>query len=232
MGPTFHLDAGPFTMDVQLDDAGIRFKRGPDSKAIPWEKITGAALVRSNPNDDRSFTPQQEQLIAQLAGEQAAPKIHELQGKVGQIFVAYRDQRNRLQQTEIPAPLADAAFLQEFQTRLGNRWLGDAADRQQVDKKLHSNPGFFKTIFILVALFGLVAAVAAIALLGFLGPVLNFMSIQKMLLDLQDGNYTSLASRVATYIALFILGYFLHGVIRWRLDAMKFRSIPRRHLYP
>jgi hypothetical protein len=124
--------------------------------------------------------------------------------------------------------LADAAYLQEFQTRLGNRWLGETADRQQVAKKLHTNPGFFKTIFVLVALFGIIALVAAIALLGFLGPVLNFLSIQKMLLDLQDGNYTSFADRLASYVALFVIGYFLHRVMRFKLDALKSSRLSRR----
>jgi len=76
-------------------------------------------------------------------------------------------------------------------------------------------------------LLGILAFIAAIGLAGFLGPILNFMSIQKMLLDLQDGNYTNLGYRLATYVALFVLGFFLHRVIRARLDAMKRTRSPR-----
>jgi hypothetical protein len=223
MSAHFHVNVGPFTIDVELDDSGIRMQRGPVTKSIAWEKITGATLVRQNLNDNESFTPQQEQLIAEFAGQHAVEEIRGLQGTVGQVFVAYHDEKNRLQQTEVPAPLADPAFLQEFQSRLGNRWLGETHGREQVARKLHSNPGFFKTIFVLMALFAIIAVVAAIAMLGFLGPVLNFMSIQKMLLDLQDGNYPSLVSRLATYAALFFLGFFLHRIIRSELDAMKAR---------
>jgi hypothetical protein len=76
-------------------------------------------------------------------------------------------------------------------------------------------------------LLSIVAAIAAVGLFGFLGPILNFMSIQKMLLDLQDGNFASLGYRVASHIALFFMGYSLHRVIRAKLDAMKRPRPPR-----
>jgi hypothetical protein len=44
-----------------------------------------------------------------------------------------------------------------------------------------------------------------------------------MLLDLQDGNLAGFGSRFATYLALFAIGYFLHRVIRSRLDSLKGR---------
>jgi|KBSMisStandDraft_5_1062788.scaffolds.fasta_scaffold175329_2 hypothetical protein len=229
MSLTFHFDAGPISIDVQLDDSGIHFKRAAlgrnHAESIPWDKITGATLVR--PAMEDAAEEQKDERMAQFMGPQAVQKFHELQGKVGQIFVAYRDEKNRLQETEIPALLTDAAYLQEFQTRLGSRWLGETQTHDQVGKKLHTNPGFFKTIFVLVTLLGILAFIAAIGLAGFLGPILNFMSIQKMLLDLQDGNYTNLGYRLATYVALFVLGFFLHRVIRARLDAMKRTRSPR-----
>ena len=231
MGASFHVDAGRFAIKVELDDSGIQMSRTTlgrtESESIPWDKITGATLVRPNAADPAET--RKEEQMARFLGPEAVAKFHELQGKVGEICVAFRDENNRLRQTEVPAPLTDAAYLQEFQTRLGARWLGETKDRSQVDKKLHTNPGFFITVFILVALLGIVAAVAAIGLLGFLGPVLNFMSIQKMLLDLQDGNFVSLVYRVATYAALFLLGYLLHRVIRTKLDAMK---RPRSSRFP
>lgn len=189
------------------------------SESIPWDKVTGATLVRPDAAD--AAEAQKEEQMARFLGPEAVTKFRELQGKVGEICLAFRDENNRLRQTEVPAPIADSAYMQEFQTRLGSRWLGESKDRSQAGKKLHTNPGFFKTIFILVALLGVVAVIAAIGLLGLLGPILNFMSIQKMLLDLQDGNFVSLGYRVASYVALFILGYLLHRVIRTRLDALK-----------
>jgi len=229
MSSGFHVDAGPITIDVQLDDSGIHLQRDTLGRkhieSIPWGKITGATLVR--PAKEDVADEQKEERMAQFLWPQAVQKFHELQGNVGQIFVAYRDEKKRLQQTEIPALLTDSAYLQEFQTRLGPRWLGETPDRRHVDKKLHANPGFFKTIFVLVALLGIVAAIAAVGLLGFLGTILNFMSIQKMLLDLQDRNFVSFGYRAASYVALFFMGYWLQRVIRAKLDAMK-RPLPSR----
>jgi len=158
----------------------------------------------------------------------AAQRIHELRAKVGEIIVAYRDSNGHASETEVPAPLTDAAFVQEFETRLGKRWLGESIDRQQAAKRLHTNPGFFASIFVLVALPGIIAAVAAVALLGLLGPALNFLSIQKMLLDLQDGNYASFVSHLGSYLALFAIGYLLHRVIRAKLDAHQGKLGSRR----
>lgn len=203
-------------------------RRGPLSETIPWEKISGATLLRALRHDE-SDQRQEEERAAKFLGSDAAQTIHSLRGKVGQIALAYRDEKKHLRETQVPAPLDDPVFLQEFQTRLGPRWLGESADRQQAAKRLHTNPGFFKIIFVLVALLGIIAVVGAIALLGFLGPVLNFLSIQRMLLDLQDGNFMSFAYRLATYVALLVLGYLLHRTIRGLLAAQRariFRKLP------
>lgn len=234
MSASFQVDAGGFSIHVDLDDTGIHMSRRvlapTQTESILWDKITGATLVRPVAAD-RADRQEQEQM-AQFLGPEAVAKFYELEGTVGQIFIAYHDEKNRLQQAEVPAPLSDAVYLQEFQTRLGARWLGETQDRNQVEKKLHTNPGFFKAVFVLVALLGVVATVAGIGLLGLLVPILNFMSIQKMLLDLQDGNFVGLSYRLASYVALFILGYLLHRVIRSRLDAMKRPRPPAVSLRP
>lgn len=224
MSAHFHVDLGPFTVDVLLDDSGIRMQRGPLAETISWAQVSGATLLRELHHDE-SEDQQDEERAAKFLGAAAAQTVHSLRGKVGQIDLAYRDGKNNLQETQVPAPLDDPAFLQEFQTRLGPRWLGESSDRQQAAKRLHTNPGFFKIIFVLVALFGILAVVAAIALFGFLGPVLNFMSIQKMLLDLQDGNLASFAYRLITYIALFVLGYLLHRTIRGLFVARRAKIV-------
>jgi hypothetical protein len=199
-------------------------QRGPLAETISWAQVSGATLLRELHHDE-SEDLQDEERAAKFLGAAAAQTVHSLRGKVGQIDLAYRDGKNHLQETQVPAPLDDPAFLQEFQTRLGPRWLGESSDHQQAAKRLHTNPGFFKIIFVLVALFGILAVVAAIALFGFLGPVLNFMSIQKMLLDLQDGNLASFAYRLITYIALFVLGYLLHRTIRGLFAARRAKIV-------
>ena len=230
MTASFHIDAGPFSINVELDAAGIHMSRNGlgrvHRESVGWDKISGATLVR--PDADVTGT-QTEERLAQVLGPEAVARFHELEGKVGEIFIAYRDERNRLQQTEVPAPLTDQAYMQEFQTRLGAKWLGESKDRQQVEKKLGTNPGLCKTLFLLLALFAALAVAGVIGMFGFLGPVFNLLSIQKMLLDLQDGNLTGFAYRLACYAALFLLGYFLHRVIRTRLDAI---DRPRPQLRP
>lgn len=221
MSASFHFDAGPFSVTVQLDDGGITFRRKTlvreTTETVHWDQVSRATLVRpgrENDDDDN-------ERIAQLFGAEALAKYRELHGKVGQIFLAYHDERSRLQQMEIPAPLTDPAFVEEFVSRLGSRWLGETRDRQQVEKRLQTGPGVFKTVFLLVALLGIVAAFAGMALLGLLGPVLNLLSIERMLLDLQDGDYLNLTYRLGSYAALFFLGYFLQRTVRTRLEARK-----------
>ena len=117
--------------------------------------------------------------------------------------------------------------MREFETRLGSRWLGESTDHEQAAKRLHTNPGFFKTIFVLLALLGILAVIASVFLLGFMGPVLNFLSIGKMLLDLQDGNYASFIPRLTTCLALFVIAYFIQRVIRAKLDSLKSARVSR-----
>jgi hypothetical protein len=226
MSSAFHVAVGPFIIDVRLDDSGIHMQRGAFSETIAWEKISGATLFRE-PHHDESQAQQEEERAAKFLGADAVQKIRSLRDKAGQMVVAYHDDKNHLHESQIPAPLDDPAFLQEFETRLGPRWLGESVDRQQAAKRLHTNPGFFKMMFVLVALFGIIAVVAAIALLGFLGPVLNFLSIQKMLLDLQDGNLMSFASRLATYVALLVIGFLLQRTIRGLFVAQRARIVSK-----
>jgi hypothetical protein len=224
MSNSFHLDLGPFTLDLQLDEAGIRLQRGTNTSSIGWGQVTAATLVRPRAEE---LSAEDQQQITQFAGESAVAAVKTLQSQVGQIFLAYRDGRNRLCEVELPAPLKDPAFLEEFQKRLGQRWLGETADREQARKKIHTAAGFFKTIFIMVALLGILATAAVVLLFGLLGPLLNLVSIQKMLQDLQDGNFTGFVARLAVYLALLLIGFFLHRVIRAWLDARKTSRLGR-----
>jgi hypothetical protein len=226
MGAQFHVELGPFMIDVQLDDSGVHLQRGPLSQVIAWQRISGATLITST-QFDGLHEKDEEQRAAQYLGQDALKTIEALRGKVAQIAIAYRDQKNHLRQTEIPAPLTDQAFLREFQTRLGSRWLGESTDHEQANKRLHTNPGFFRIILVLLTLLGILAVVAIVFLLGFMGPVLSFLSIQEMLLDLQDGNYASFTSRLITYVALLVIAYFIHRMIRVKLDSLKSARVAR-----
>src|SRR5258708_4742015 len=76
-------------------------------------------------------------------------------------------------ETEIPAALSDATFVQEFATRLGKHWLSECNDRQQATKLLPTNPGLFTAIFVLSELFAIAAVFAAMALFDFPGPAVD-----------------------------------------------------------
>ena len=108
-----------------------------------------------------------------------------------------------------------------FNRDWGKRWLGEVADMHAAEKKLHTAPGVFKIIFVLVVLLGIVAVLAGLAFFSMLGPVFNLLSIQRMLQNVQDGDYGELATRLLTWTALFVMAYFLRHWWRARVNAMK-----------
>lgn len=235
MPSRFHADFGPIQLDLQLDERGIRFERGGRSESIPWERVTGACFIPPHGTGDLDdeATPHGRDTrlnLEGLLGQEAAEKIQEMRASVGEVIVAYRDDRNRLRKTSLPAPFGDRAILNEFQSRLGSRWLGEFPEEPAALGKLGTGPGCFTSIFILAALFFGFAVIAAVFFASALAPILNFLSIQKMLLDLQDAHYESLASRFATYVALLVLAYFIHRLIRSKLDQLKRRSAASRRL--
>ena len=216
MSSHFHVDAGPFAVDLQVDGSGIRFQQGMRNYMIAWENVTGATYVQPDAASEATDARQLEQ-ARQFLGAETLEKLLPLRGRVGRIVVAYRDARNHLEKIVVPAPMDDSSIAREFEQRLGPRWLGESRDEEHAAKRLHTNPGFFKSAFILLALFGVLGMIAVMVLLGLAGPLLNLFSIQKMLLALQDGNYADFAYRLGTYLALLIIGYLLHRVLRsWR----------------
>jgi hypothetical protein len=122
-------------------------------------------------NRDESEDKWDEQRAAQFLGPDAAQKIHELRDKVGEIIVACRDSGNPAGETEIPAPLTDATFVQEFETRLGKRWLIRIQRPAASDKASSHESGLLYLHFVLSALFAIAAFFAAMAVFGFPGPV-------------------------------------------------------------
>ena len=233
----FHADFGPIQIDLQLDERGIRFERGGISESIPWDRVTRACFIpphgTGDSDDEATLQGRDTRLnLEGLMGQEAAGKIQAMRSSVGEVIFAYRDDRNRLRKTSLPAPVRDRSILNEFQSRLGSRWLGEFPDEPSALGKLGTGPGCFTSLFILAALFAGLAVIAAVFFASALAPILNFLSIQKMLLDFQDARYKSLASRFATYVAFFVLAYFLHRLIRSKLDSMKRRSATRRRQLP
>jgi len=227
MSPKFDLDIGPFSVHVLADEAGVTLGRGTMHREVPWDRITGAVLVREKQqigDDDRE---KGEKIAEVLGGPDLLARLKAMEGHMGKIVFAYRDDQDKRRQLEVPVPLDDPAFLSEFQSRLGARWLGEVADQHEAEKAIHTSAGFFKTVFILLVLLGIVAAVLLLGFFSLLGPVLNLLSIQRMLVDLQDGDYAHFATRLMMYLALFVIAYFLRRI--WQSRA---RPAPSRTLRP
>ena len=146
-----------------------------------------------------------------------AEKIKELHREMATIHIGYRDERNRLRHEEIPVPIGDDGFPREFRERLGKRWLGEVADQQAAEKKLHTAPGFFKTVFYLFVILGVIALVVAFGLYSLAAPALSVLSLRQMYLDLESGDFISFGMHLLVYVALFALAYVLRRLWRnWR----------------
>ena len=163
MCPSFHLDLGPFSFAVSTGPDGISYERGTTKLYFEWHRITGAALVRELPN--RSGDDQELEMARRFFGKSFDPEtIKILRDSMATIHIAYRDERERLRHEHFPIPLADAGFLQDIQDHLGPRWLGEVADAQTAEKKLHTAPGLFKVLFFLFVLLTVVALALAFGL--------------------------------------------------------------------
>jgi hypothetical protein len=232
MSPHFKAEMGMFSLEATVDDHGITVLQGPMRKSLTWEQVTSAVLVNEPQHKEVRVKPQEipegvakafggpEALAKMFGGPEALAKMQEFGERLQKIAVGYRDEHGK-HKLEVIFPRDDASFVQEFQSRLGKRWLGEVADMHAAEKKLHTAPGVFKTIFVLVALFGIVALLAGLAFFSMLGPVFNLLSIQRMLQNVQDGDYGELATRLLTWAALFVMAYFLRYWWRARVNAMK-----------
>lgn len=214
MSPQFHLELGPFGFTVAADSKGIIFQRGSQEKTFLWEAVTGAVLVRPREGDFQYEEMQLAKAAKFLGGEIDLEKIKSIRSSIGTVHLAIRDARSRLVHEEIPIPLGDDSFLREFQSRLGARWLGEVADRQAAEKKLHLGPGFFKTVFYLLLFLGVLALVGVFGLYSLAAPALNFLSLRQMYEEFQSRDYSAFGLHLFTYIALFIFAYFLRRM--WR----------------
>jgi len=231
MSPEFRQTLGIYTLDVKVDDTGVSMNGGPFQYAVAWDRIAGACLMNPKKIGDIEDKHALQRASLLFGGPENVAKLLDLEQAMRQVSIAYRDNNNHLRKIEVPIPMDEPGFLQELQSRLGKRWLGEVRDEHEAEKKLHTAPGVFKTIFILAVLFTVVAAVLVLVFIGMLGPFLNLISIEQMLLSLQDGDYAGFGSRVLVYVALFVLALFLRRIWNSRLQAMKAR-FRGTHLLP
>jgi hypothetical protein len=225
MSPQFHIDLGPFSFSLETDSTGISLRRGPVEKTFAWDVITGALLVRPKEGDLRE---EEEQLAKaeRFLGGASIEKLKGLHGAMATIHIGYRDERNRLRHEQIPVPMADDSFLQEFRAHLGKRWLGEAPDQHAAKKRLHTAPGFFKTVFYLFLILGAIVAIAAFGLYSLAAPALNFLSLRQMYFEVESGDYAGFGMHVFLYATLFIFAYMLRRLWRSRREAKQRRMAP------
>jgi hypothetical protein len=227
MSPSFHLDLSPFSFAISMDVDGIVFERGNTKQHFDWRRIAGAVLVREqlkDTNDDRELA-----LARGILGENFdLEKIKALRDSMATIHIAYRDDRGRLTHEDFPIPLTDGAFLQELRERLGPRWLGEVADVQAAEKKLHTAPGAFKVLFFLFVFLAVIALALGFGLFTLLAPALNALSIREMYFELVDGDYSAFGAHALVYVALFVFAHLLRRAWRTRVEARRSRNKPFR----
>jgi hypothetical protein len=73
----------------------------------------------------------------------------------------------------------------------------------------------------------IIVLAAGFLLNAFLAPVFNLLSIQRMLLNLRDGEYTAFATSFSIYACLFVLAYVARRAWRVRAAARQTRSLTR-----
>src|SRR5215510_6685264 len=144
MSPRFHLDLGPFSFLLETDPNGITLQRGPLRKTSSWNSISGALLVRPIAEDRQEEEEQITKAKKFLGGMIDVEKVKGMHGTMATIHIGYHYERNRLRHEQIPVPIADESFLQEFRTQLGKWWLGEAPDQHAAERKLHTAHEFFK----------------------------------------------------------------------------------------
>jgi hypothetical protein len=230
MSPQFQFDFGILKFDVTVDAQGITLLRGPMRTVVSWEKVTGAALVHElpEPEDEPEEAARSARAAAFTGGAEALARMKELRHTMRRVSVAYLDELGKRQKLDVPVPAADPSFLQEFQARLGQRWLGEVADQRAAEKKLRTGPSLSKKIFVLAALLVIVGLLALFGLFSVLGPVFQLLSIQAMLQDFQDGEYAALAAHLGAYAITFAMGYLLHLWWRGRLSMLSAAFRARR----
>lgn len=221
MCPQFQAQIGPFSFSVRTDANGIELVRGPVAKNFGWDSIVGAVFVRPDMQEDIAENHQLEKAKQILGDAIDVEKIKAMRSSMGTVHIAYRDKGRGRHHEEIPVPIADADFLTEFQTKLGPRWMGEARDSHDAEKKLHTTPGMFKTLLFLFLFLAVLILGLAFGLFTLFAPVLNALSIRRMYEDFSDGDFASLGIHLLVYVGLFVFGYLLRKLWHARLEARR-----------
>jgi hypothetical protein len=227
MTPQIQLDFAGIHLQLTVDERGIDWQSGPRHQFVEWKQITGAVLLKEDRERDLSAAEIPEVLVQRFGGAEGLAKILELQTRYGQIRLAYRDRRNAREALDIPYDKEDSQVLNEVKNRLGSRWLGEVPNSKIASEKLKLNPGFFKTSLFLIVFLSVIILAAGFLLNAFLAPVFNLLSVQRMLLNLQDGEYGAFASSFSIYACLFVLAYVARRAWRVRATARQTRSLTR-----
>lgn len=219
------IEIGIFAVEASLDDRGVVLQRGPVRQELRWNQVYGGGLLRNDrkPQQDPQEQESLERAAQLFGGPQGVAKMRALQEHFQGVALAYRDDRGHRKILEFPAPVDDPRFLQEITSRLGPSWHGEFADLREAEKKLGTAPGFLKMAFVLIVILIAIALVAFLGLFSLLGPAFNFLSLQRMLLDLQDGEYASFGMRLLTYVVLFVLAVLIRRWLRDRMAARRAR---------
>jgi len=227
MSPSFHFDLGPFSFAVSTGPDGITYERGNTKLYFDWRRIAGAVLVREQPSQAKD-----DQDLAAAKGffgkSFDLETIKTLRDSMATIHIAYRDDRERLRHEHFPIPLTDAGFLQDIRNQLGPRWLGEVADVQTAEKKLHTAPGVFKVLFFLFAFLTAVALALAFGLFTLFAPALNVLSVREMYFEFVEGDYAGFGARLLVYVALFVFAQLFRRAWRTRIEARRSRNRPLR----
>jgi len=221
MSPEFQAQIGPFSFSVLTDATGIKLVRGSSSQTFAWDLIAGAVLVHPDAREEAEGVHDLERAKQFFGAAVDLERLKAMRKSMGAIHIAYREKRLSLRHEQIPIELSDDSFVREFQTRLGNRWLGEAASFKDAQKKLHTAPSFFQislflSLFLAVLILGL-----AFGLFALFAPVLNVLSIRQMYEDFSDGDFASLGTHLLVYVALFVFAHLLRKAWRTQTEMRK-----------
>lgn len=223
---SFQVEAAGFRLCVIADENGIGLERGPFRQSIPYPQITGAIRISTPEPWELPAQRIPPELLSRLGGVEGLAKIQELSKSIGTIVVAYRDDSGRKESVQVPYSLADPAIPRELQSRLGSRWLGETANQADAEKRLKLGPGIFTTVVVALALLLIVALLAAMPFYLILAPALNILSIQKMLVNFQDGDYVAFGTSVFAYFAIFVMMHIARRVWRSRVTMRRRAAHP------
>jgi len=232
MAPQLQIEFAGMCFELTLDQNGIDWKGLPRNQFVAWNQVTGALRLKEDPLHGLSPTDIPAPFLQRIGGSEGVAKLMELRDRYGLIRIAYRESHGSKETIDVPYDKSNPVVMSELQSYLGDRWLGEAADNQVASKKLRLDPGFLKVSFFFIVFLLLLAVAAVLAFGMLLGPAFNLLSIQRMLLNLQDGDYRAFGTSFSVYAALFLLAYLARRAWKTRWSARQVRSSAMHTRFP